>query len=204
MSIFKDIANFIGGAAPLIGGLVGGPLGAGVGKIIGSALGVDGDDENAVHSAIKNDPEAYTKLKAAEQKFKLELERLTLKQAEILAAERINTIQQVNLTMRSEAGSNDAFVRRWRPFFGYVVSVTWFIQITTTCAAMIWSVVSETENSVQMVNVVIQMNTASMALWGLALAVLGVNVYQRSQDKKVKAGIQPKGVVAGLKKILGR
>jgi hypothetical protein len=34
-------------------------------------------------------------------------------------------------------------------------------------------------------------------MWSVALAVLGVNVYKRSQDKEVDAGLKP-GVLAAL------
>lgn len=66
---------------PLLSGAIGGPAGlavAGVGKLIASALGVEETPE-AVHAALKADPEAYVKLQVAEMNNKLELEALKMK-----------------------------------------------------------------------------------------------------------------------------
>lgn len=62
---WSDIKGLIGNAAPLLGTVVGGPAGAAVGSIIASALGVE-DNPKAVSEAIKNDPDAFIKLKQIE------------------------------------------------------------------------------------------------------------------------------------------
>jgi hypothetical protein len=62
---WSDIKDLLGSAAPLLGTVVGGPAGAAVGSMIASALGVE-DNPKAVSEAIKNDPDAFIKLKQLE------------------------------------------------------------------------------------------------------------------------------------------
>jgi len=40
--------------------------------------------------------------------------------------------------------------------------------------------------------------TALTPMWGIALAVLGVNVHKRSQDKQVAAGQAPSGILNAI------
>jgi hypothetical protein len=105
------------------------------------------------------------------------LERLS----EIEAARETEILQQVNKTMRVEAGSGDAYVRRWRPTFGYIVSLTWALQF----AAIAYAMVVTPEYAKELVEAIVALTPA----WGIALAVLGVNVVKRSRDKEVAAGV---------------
>ena len=46
-------------------------------------------------------------------------------------------LSEVNRSLRVEAQSQDAYVRRWRPTFGYAVAAAWVVQ---TCAlTWVWS-----------------------------------------------------------------
>ncbi len=105
------------------------------------------------------------------------LERLS----EIEAARQTEIIAQVNRTMRAESGSDDAFVRRWRPTFGYIVSLTWALQF----GAIAYAMVATPEYAKELVEAIVALTPA----WGIALAVLGVNVVKRSRDKEVAAGL---------------
>jgi len=83
---WKDIAGIAGKAAPLIGGLLGGPAGAAVGGIVASALGTE-DTPEAVHAALRADPQALAKVREAELTHKTELERLKLREGEMYLAD---------------------------------------------------------------------------------------------------------------------
>ena len=46
--------------------------------------------------------------------------------------------REVNATLRAETRAEDAYVRRWRPTFGYAVTAAWGLQM----AAIAWTVVA--------------------------------------------------------------
>lgn len=90
-------------------------------------------------------------------------------------------LRTVNATMQAEAKSEDPFVRRWRPFFGYVVAISWGWLMTA--AGLV--IVMEPEKAAGMLNGLASLST----MWGVALTVLGLAVHSRSKDKRVAAGI---------------
>lgn len=80
---WKDIGNvLLKQGLPLLasaipgGGLVAGP----VGSLIANALGLDSAEPDKVAAAIKNDPEAFLKLKQLEADHQVELQKLALQQ----------------------------------------------------------------------------------------------------------------------------
>lgn len=170
-----DWQALVKSAAPLVGSLLGTPaMGAAIG-MIANALGSDADPE-AIAKAMASDPEAMHKLRKLELEHEASLKRM------VLEAETAR-LGEVNRTMRAEAASNDAYVRRWRPTFGYLTAIAWAIQ----CVLIGWSIVWEPENAGQ----VAQAIAALTPMWGVALAMLGVNVAKRSHDKQVAAGQRP-------------
>lgn len=74
---WKSISNFVGQAAPILGGLLGGPMGAGAGALVAQVLGTE-PTPDAVKKVLQADPEALTKLKLAELDHEQELARLQL------------------------------------------------------------------------------------------------------------------------------
>lgn len=133
-------------------------------------------DEEAAVAALENNPALLIE-------FEREVRRAALREME-LENERLKT---VNETMRVESQSQHAYVRNWRPTFGYVVSGAWAILFLAIAYAMVATPQYAAE--------LIQAATSLTPLWGIALAVLGVNVMKRSEDKKVAAGMPPQ---AGL------
>lgn len=104
------------------------------------------------------------------------LERMTA----LNTQEAIAALAQINATFRSEITSGDAYVRRWRPTFGYSVALTW----TATMGAVSWAVVVEPLQAPAIIAALV--NTAP--IWGVALGVLGISVVKRSQDKARTGG----------------
>jgi hypothetical protein len=144
-------------------------------KAVGAAL--DGLD----HPAAKTASAALTQVGRAlsDQTISPEqvaeanrhLERMT----ELDSTEARAALAQVNASLRAEIRSEDWYVRRWRPTFGYAMAITW----TATMAAIAWAIVAEPVQAPAIIAALV--NTSP--IWGIALGVLGVAVVKRSQDK---------------------
>lgn len=149
-------------------------------KLVDTALDITG----------VNDSRAAEKTLAENVELQIRLQQLM--QPVILAELEAETARliAVNETMRAEYGSDDKFVKRWRPFFGYIVSLTWLAQML----ALGWVIIAE---PAQAPGVITAMAGLSM-MWGVALSVLGISVHKRSQDKQVAAGVAPAGVVPAI------
>jgi len=182
---WSDIKDVVGKIAPVLGTALGGPAGAAVGGLISSALGVENSPDR-VAAAMQSDPEATAKLVQLQNAHIESLRRMAL-EAET------SRLAEINKTMRAEAAASDPYVRRWRPTFGYVAAGTWAIQIAGTAYAM----VIHPQNAAHIIEAV----TSMTPMWGIALAVLGINIHKRSQDKQVSAGQQPIGI---LQAVLGK
>ncbi|MCM0020058.1 MAG: holin family protein, partial [Tagaea sp.] len=103
---------------------------------------------------------------------------------------------EVNATARVEAQSEDPYVRRMRPTFGYVMALTWAVQM----AAVAWAIVTAPKEAAQVVEAL----GALSLMWSVGLSVLGVYVYKRSSDKALSAGATPEGAFATLARVLDR
>lgn len=196
---WKDIAGGIAKVAPFLAELVGGPIAPAVtmaSGLISHALGTN-NDPDAVAEKLKSDPEALAKVKQCEIEHAAELK---------IAVIKANTarLTQINTTIRAEAASNDPYVRRWRPTFGYSVSFSWTVQMIGYVAIAGWAVVQHPDKAAAIIAALGAMISGSMVLWGIALSVLGVNVSKRSQDKQVLAGQEPTpGLLSKLTDALG-
>lgn len=183
-AVGKTAAKF----APLIGAALPVPGGAAIGSIIASVFGVD-DNPDAVLKALESDPQAGIKLREIELAHKERLEALALQRASMEMEQETSRLRTVNATFQAEVKSEDKYVRRWRPTFGYAVTLTWVI----TWCAVVYVIVWDTSQAAAVISAL----TATAMMWSVALAVLGVNVYKRSQDKEVSAGFKP-GVLSVL------
>jgi hypothetical protein len=101
------------------------------------------------------------------------LERMTeLQQQAVNVA-----LSEVNQSLRAEVASSDPYVRRMRPTFGYLMAVTWTVQML----ALAYVIVFDTTNA----SVVLDAIGSLSAIWTVALSVLGIYVYKRSEEKTV-------------------
>lgn len=171
---WSDVGKAVAGFAPLLGGVVGGPAGAGVGTIIASAFGVE-DKPKAVMDAIKSDPDAALKLIQVELDNKVALQELELQR-----------LQVVNKTMQAEIASDDPFVRRWRPFYGYAVAISWSVQMLGFTFMFVYTALKSPASLPTLIQQFALLSGSLVTLWGIALAVLGVSVHKRSKDKEIK------------------
>ena len=97
--------------------------------------------------------------------------------ARIKAKEYETALSEVNQSIRTEALSNDAYVRRMRPTFGYLMAITWAAQML----ALAYVVVFETDKA----KTVLEGMESLSTIWAVGLSVLGIYVYKRSEDKKI-------------------
>lgn len=194
---WSDVGGMVAKAAPLVGSILGGPAGGAVGGLVAKALGSEATPEAAAE-ALKADPEALERVRKLEMENERELTRMHLES-------ETARLTQVNKTMRAEAASDDAYVRRWRPTFGYAVALAWVIQALGIIGASLYAAIASPTEAGPIINAVGNMVSALGMQWAVALSVLGVNVAKRSQDKQVAAGQQPEGGLLGaLAKRLGR
>jgi len=100
-------------------------------------------------------------------------------------------LEAVNATMRAEYGSDDNYTKRWRPTMGYAVTIAWFLQM----ASISLTIVKDPTLAATVINAMAQLT----ALWGVALAILGVAVVKRSEDKQTAAGFEPAGIMGALR-----
>lgn len=184
---WSDVSGFVGKAAPVVGSLLGGPAGGAVGSLVASALGVEATPDN-VAEALKSDPQAAVKLQQLENEHKQEMRRMVLESES-------NRLEQINQTMRAEAASSDPYVRRWRPTYGYTTCLTWFLQTCAIVAAIVAASFVYPEHAAEIMTGLAQLMGAMLAMWSIALGVLGVSVRQRSADKQVMAGQAPTGIL---------
>lgn len=144
-------------------------------KLASSALGaINNDTAKKASNALKDVENAILKEEITPEEIK-EANRHTEKMFEIDADLSKKIISEVNSTIRKETESDDKYVRRWRPTFGYSVSIAWVI----TMMSVAYTIIDNPTNAPMIISALV--NTSP--LWAVALGVLGVSVVKRSQDK---------------------
>ncbi|MBB3142813.1 3TM-type holin [Halomonas organivorans] len=187
---WKDAVEEVAKVAPAVATALGGPaaggITAGAARMVTGLLGVENSPEGL--AGALQDP---AELKRIDSDHRLKLEQLRMEAEAAEAAEKTARLAEVNRTIRAEAASNDAYVRRWRPTFGYLMALAWLLQ----SGAIGWALVTDLSQAGEMAQAV----TALTPMWSVALAILGINVHKRSQDKRVAAGQQPGGFMDALR-----
>lgn len=102
---------------------------------------------------------------------------------ELSSAERSRILSEVNQSLRVEVASPDMYVRRMRPTFGYLMALTWSAQML----ALAYVIVFDTSQASTVLNAVESLS----AMWAVALSVLGIYVYKRSEEKKMDITSKP-------------
>jgi hypothetical protein len=88
-------------------------------------------------------------------------------------------------------GPDDAYVRRMRPTFGYIMAVTWLAQM----GSIAWIIVADPVQA----NLIITAMASLGTIWSVGLSVLGIYVYKRSEEKRTAAGdTSTSGPLSGL------
>jgi len=178
--------------APKLIGLLGGKKAESVAEnilgVAGSVLGIS--DPNEI---IKTVDQGLT----SEQNAALQSRMIDLQATEL--EEETKRLQTINETYRKEIDSNDPYIARWRPTFGYCVAFSWAALIAGMMITIIVAVWKESDIPA-IITSLSSFVTALMPLYGIALAVLGVSVVKRSDDKQTAAGGTPSAIFDIFKK----
>lgn len=116
-----------------------------------------------------------------------EINRHLEKMEELESSERQNAIQQINESLRAEVVSDDPYVRRMRPTFGYIIAMTWGAQML----ALAYVIVFHTAQAALVIDAMEKLGT----IWAVGLSVLGIYVYKRSEEKKL---VSPSNVLSDV------
>lgn len=87
------------------------------------------------------------------------------------------SLEQINASIRAEIISDDKYVRRMRPTFGYLMAITWALQM----GGLSYVIVFHTDRAAQLMHGMASLSS----IWAVGLSVLGVYIYKRSEDKKL-------------------
>ncbi len=97
--------------------------------------------------------------------------------AKINVKEYESSLSEINQSLRAEISSNDLYVRRMRPTFGYLMALTWAAQML----GLAYVVIFQTDKAASVLSSMASLST----IWAVGLSVLGIYVYKRSEDKKL-------------------
>lgn len=161
--------------APRIGHLLGGKRGEEIASsLTQTALEISGEsDVNKLQGRLASDPKFLGEM--SDKFHELEMRILMEESARL---------SYINETMRVESQSTDAYVRRWRPTYGYLTAIAWFAMMVGSSGAILWAVIKNPEQAPVIIAALGTALSQSSMLWGIALAVLGVSVHCRSKDKR--------------------
>lgn len=134
------------------------------------------------HPAAKTAAKALSELDSLFVKGQLSNEQVAEanRHAEEMAKLRIGesaaAYAEINKSLRAEVASDDGYVRRMRPTFGYLMAATWAAQMFGVAYIMVF-------RTDQAATVMQAVESLSM-IWTVGLSVLGIYVYKRSEEKK--------------------
>lgn len=134
------------------------------------------------HPAARTAAQALDGLDAAFQAGTIPAEQLAEanRHAENMADKKLReyeiAFEQINKSLRAEIISDDKYVRRMRPTFGYLMALSWGAQML--CLSYV--IVFRTEQA----SIVLQAMESLGSIWMVGLSVLGIYVFKRSEDKK--------------------
>ncbi len=144
--------------------------------IVGAALGaIDNPVAKTASDALGKVDEALKAGRITPEQL-AEANRHTEKMAEIEIENYQTTLSEINQSLRAEIASEDKYVRRMRPTFGYLMALTWAAQMF----GIAYVIMFETDKA----GVVMAAMGNLSAIWAVGLSVLGIYVYKRSEDKK--------------------
>ncbi len=106
-----------------------------------------------------------------------EANRHAEKMAQLKSKEFTASLSEINKSLRAEIASEDKYVRRMRPTFGYLMALTWAAQMF----GIAYIIVFDTPRAFMVMNAFASLS----AIWAVGLSVLGIYVYKRSADKKI-------------------
>ena len=146
-------------------------------NIVAEALGqVDTPVTKGASAALKQVDDALKQGQISEEEMR-QANAHALEMAKLESEEIRSGLEAVNQSLRAEIASEDIYVRRMRPTFGYLMAVSWAAQML----GLAYVIVFDTGKA----GAVIASMASLSASWAVGLSVLGIYVYKRSEDKKL-------------------
>jgi len=180
----KQVAEL---GAPLLGFALGGPGGAALASTITASLGLSDSTPAAISQALNTDPEAATKMLELQTRHKERIEEIALDRYRAERDADAKEQAQINETMRVEYKSQGTYKTGWRPAFGWIAA----LGFGGILCALVYSMFKEPAQAAKMVE------SATVVL-SLMLAVLGININKRSQDKQSVLPNRPIGILEAV------
>ena len=200
----KNILKKIGGAVPLLTSVLPIPGGPALGMLAKAFLGDSKASAEEVYEKMNGDPDWLMKVRQIELENAGELQKAL---AEIDLAE----VQGYWNYQNTQVASDDPYVRRQRPQFGYMISYCFGVQLIGTIilgflalgldSYMMLKGTTTVSYFTTVVDSLVALNAATTTIWGVALTVQGYNIGMRSKDKQTAVGVEPKGL---LEKLIGK
>ncbi len=144
-------------------------------SIVGSALSVlDNPTAKKASEALEKVSGAIASGGISPEQL-AEANRHTEKMASMEIEGYSEALSEINQSLRAEIVSNDGYVRRMRPTFGYLMAATWAAQMF----GIAYVIIFDTDKA----GVVMAAMGNLSAIWAVGLSVLGIYVYKRSDEK---------------------
>ncbi len=145
-------------------------------SILGRALGeMDSPVAKTAAQALNNFDRAVTGGQIGPDQL-AEANRHAEEMARIEVQGRSAGLSEINQSLRAEVSSDDLYVRRMRPTFGYLMALTWAAQMF----GIAYVIVFKTAEA----GLVLRAADSLTVIWTVGLSVLGIYVYKRSEEKK--------------------
>lgn len=187
----KNLAKEVAKYAPLLGAALPIPGGAAIGAIISSVFGTDDNDE--LIKIIQTDPNAAIKLREIESNQKVALENIAMLNAQNILTADTARLSEINQTMRAESLSGDSWQRRWRPFWGFISAIAFFVQVLVIS----WAIIDDPATA----STIIMSMTNMQTFWAVPLAILGIASWHRGKEKRIIAGEENTDIVDTINKL---
>lgn len=174
----EEVAKYAPAVATALGGPAVGGITAGASKMVTGFLGVE-DDPGALVKAL-GDPAKRDALIKLNNEHERELLSLRLQAEKAQAEEATKQLQAVNATAQAELAAEPGFRTNWRPFNGWMMGIS--------LSAVNIGMVALAFMSPDQLDTIIDVLIWSVAAQG---AVQGINIKQRSNDKRLRLGQSP-------------
>ncbi len=173
-----------------------GPVGAAAAAVNAAAevFGTHPDHPDALARAIEADPSAALKLYDLELQAQREQAKAAAEQAIAGRQAEVDALKETNATARAEILSDDWMVRRARPFFIWVMGVSWGYQMIGLTSIGLMAIWKHPEQTAPILTAMGTLIGALTAVWAVALTMVGVYFKQRSNDKARQVGLPPTGM----------
>ncbi|WP_413616425.1 holin family protein [Halomonas cupida] len=184
----EEVAKVAPSVALALGGPAAGGVAAGASIAITNMLGIENDPAALV--AATQDPAKRAELVRINNEHREALEGMRLEAEKAAAAEVTKRLTETQATMRAELAHEGIWKSGWRPALGWVfaLSLGALALVMAYTIAIDPTVVSDPEFTGMLIWLFVTMGAA-----------LGINVRQRTVDKAMERGQQPRSFMDAIK-----